>query len=503
MKKSYAHEKVGFRVRAAAALAAALLASVFAGCALGLPEGGGSVEMSFAPGAKAYGDGTAYVYLYRGNSLFRGPYTAGLTQPDQYTRGTVRIDGIPPGKDYRLVVLREIDYGEGMGYSFASPQDPISVRAGAETVVSVSDFDPINFHMMDFSEGVGGPPPFTDLPVVSVATMSESETKITAVGNGKMYTGIDHESTLMPAYFEMENSNPPPINSVSPEYPFTGDNILANAGTGLYQNQGNGYTRVYPIIPETEDIRKSSAYGSYYIMKTSDALIGGYSGTWATAHLGTGRRIYDMFVYFDGDGEYSAYLATDFAGAFVLPMEFFDLSFDYFEEDPAFYLLNPGVLEDRYDIKISPFSNNEFWGASMPRILCFGWNPTSMNDASTLYIGTEKGLYKAVSIGSSGILETPHLVEGTEGLAITKIAVSQYEGAACLTPSGVILYNPRLDTPADRITRLPFVGLWAGEINDMALFNYDYDGQTWLLVAGRKGLAAVNVSDWMLDGGDF
>jgi len=56
-----------------------------------------------------------------------------------------------------------------------------------------------------------------------------------------MYTGIDHESTLMPAYFEMENSNPPPINSVSPEYPFTGDNILANAGTGLYQNQGNGY----------------------------------------------------------------------------------------------------------------------------------------------------------------------------------------------------------------------------------------------------------------------
>ncbi len=492
MKNLHIGGRTGIRVWAAVVLAAALPAAVFLGCALGLPGGGGSIEMSFAPGAKAGDAGTVYAYLYRGNRLFRGPFTGGLEEPeDQVFRGTVRIDGIPPGSDYRLVILRKKNGGPS--YDVAFPQDPISVRAGAESVVRVDegDFRDVTLEFFSFMDGNS---PMESPHVTSVAALNDGS--VFAV-SGESLFGIEPVYQLAKIDAKDQSGNSvslPPINSLSVGTDATGNHVYLNTREGSFGYiQSDIFTSIYNPLG-TNEVKKSASgsgsapYDNCYVVKTPQSLVAWLSGYPTTIDLGLGRNIKDMVVYTPGAGQGwpSVWIATDSAGAFVLDRDVFP--------DNASEPINLSFDELRGESWYHHFSENEHWGSSMPRILSFGLDNSGSSPG--LYIGTSSGLFKADTIDATGLGSDAILLEGTAGLGIEKIVVvdlnQSNSGVACMTSSGVILYNSQYD----EVVRLPFLNLWVGEVTDIGLIVNDFNN-TLLYVAGTKGLLEMNVSSWL------
>lgn len=339
-----------------------------------------------------------------------------------------------------------------------------------------------------------GNSPMESPHVTSVAALNDGS--VFAV-SGESLFGIEPVYQLAKIDAKDQSGNSvslPPINSLSVGTDATGNHVYLNTREGSFGYiQSDIFTSIYNPLG-TNEVKKSASgsgsapYDNCYVVKTPQSLVAWLSGYPTTIDLGLGRNIKDMVVYTPGAGQGwpSVWIATDSAGAFVLDRDVFP--------DNASEPINLSFDELRGESWYHHFSENEHWGSSMPRILSFGLDNSGSSPG--LYIGTSSGLFKADTIDATGLGSDAILLEGTAGLGIEKIVVvdlnQSNSGVACMTSSGVILYNSQYD----EVVRLPFLNLWVGEVTDIGLIVNDFNN-TLLYVAGTKGLLEMNVSSWL------
>lgn len=432
-------------------------------------SGEGSVSMRFAL-QRAAGNESASalrVWVYSNNTLIPNSgadyYSAGLSNG----AGSIKIEGLPAGDNYRLVVAA----GTLSGSSFKTERYGMSaafpVKTGSDTGVSLQ--------LVSLS---------TDMTPTADALKSVVVTNggtVTAASDSKLYHGSTLAS-ISPTSWTLGGS----INSVSTGFMSSGSQtfLLVNTSNGVYQDlTGAGtFTRVgNAIAPVPKDGQieaepgalQSGSYDGVYFFQ-GERQFGGLVGdptttNWAAVKLDiaglAGKPVMDFFVLGTNLDDISGFFATKFVGAFRVGKNFI-------EGEPS--------IDKILDKDNSLFS---FFGEDLPLVQAFGFTGDVYK---TLYLGTKSGAYRttvASLSGASALGTTPALVPGTRGINITKIVVSGNGTAAMLSAGELVVVKD------SKVYRMPFVTGLVGNLTDVAWLD-----PTTVLVTGTSGIGSVSTA---------
>jgi hypothetical protein len=451
--------------------AAVLLA---ASCAFytGGTEDTGSVSMNFAltPGTRAVTDDHVRVWVYSNNALIQNraagtPYFSGALSAG---KGSVTIDGLPPGSGYRIVVAAGTLSGTGVFDTTRFGASGIfNLSAGLEAEVKFPN------GLIELT--MNSAPVLADLNVKSVVSVFGG---IAAATSNKIFGGADAagiaEAATAPTGTVFNSLSIGTEESES-------EVLLVNKSNGVDKITTPGGTRtaVANFPDGAPSVLQSGAFNGVYFYQAEREFGGRLSGAadWLQIDLDiqgmTGRPVMDFFVTEKPasgivPASVTGFFATRIVGAMRMGQDFIEADLD----DP---------LQEILDGESTLL---KFFGADLPLIQAFGYLGGT---ARTLFLGTKNGVYQTTAEFGTTAIGPASLVEGTKGLNVTKIAKTTVETtvlSAYMSETEVVVLKNNL------VYLLPFVNGMTGTINDIA-----WKG-TKLYVAGAKGLAEIETSTW-------
>ena len=461
----------------------AILALVLLG-ACSFSSGGddkGSVSMRFALAPLASKglvgtEDTARIWIYSNNVLLEKDKTTEYYQVALTSgAGSITIEELPPGNDYRLVVASgEIinekttaaDYFNVVRYGMSTA---FEIKAGTDTSVAMT--------LEAITTAYKALASVKSLVTVSGKIIAASSA---AIHSGSSISGLT-TTDWSSSYGTINSLSLGYTSSVSSYYP------LVNTTNGVYTlaEEGPPIIKADAITSVLKDGKpesqlgalQSGAYDDVYFYQ-GERQFGGLTGTdtvWTKIKLDiaglSGKPIIDFFVVGSPSDKTNvfAFFATRFVGTFRMGESFIDQGADF----------------DYLEAILGKNSLLSFFGEDLPLIQAFGYTGDTGN---TLYLGTKSGVYKttAAFTSTSGALgTTPVLVTGTKGINVTKIVTrleSDVPVAAMLSSDEIIVVKGSL------VYRMPYLKWMAGTLSDIA-----WNG-TKVVVTGSLGVAEIETS---------
>jgi hypothetical protein len=430
----------------------------------------GSVRLDLsALGSKGLYDRYARVWLVADKKIYPLGQDKDYVQKliPGYEEVTVTLENIPVGPTYRVwlsIVTQEVD---GFSTYVWAESVPFPLSAGSEVAV-VFDIGDLNSS------------PFT--PII------DTDGDLTRLGKGltdvENYLGTIYATDRAKLY-EITSFNTSPgvvsidtpanhvINSVSKGInAYLSDSLVVNTDRGIVSYNGDGSFDPPPPVSETLPS-----------LSVLDSDVGYYPGS------------FDPVLYFrsasswGGTAPYVEASPSDFVWLnqssgkvldLVVPPDL--MGYVYFATDNGAFRFWGEYLRKLTSGESPNVADYKATFKAPAKILSLGLlNP----EVEVILMGTENGVYEAETISGPEVINTPYIVDGTQGYRIRKIATNYSPNfAAYLSDAYLFVW----DGYQGILEKYPLCAGFPGRITGMTWFFSAVSGNYYLIISGDEGL---------------